>query len=156
MIRAYSVILPTFFFALVLAAFPMPRLIDYIRPEWVAMTVIFWVLMSPTKAGIFLALFMGLLLDVLHGSLLGLNALAMSIMAYLVLLLHSRMRLYNPLQQSFLVFILIGLFLLVRFWSESIVIGQGKTALLWHSVGSALIWPLWYNLLLAVRQYFRG
>ncbi|NVK39403.1 MAG: rod shape-determining protein MreD [Gammaproteobacteria bacterium] len=155
MIRSYSVILPTFFVALVLAAFPMPRLIDYIRPEWVAMTMIFWLLVSPYKAGIFLAFAMGVLLDVLHGNLLGLNALALSLMAYLVLLLHSRMRLYNAIQQSFLVFVLIGLFLLVRFWAESVVIGQSKSALLWPSVGSALIWPLWYNLLAAVRQYFR-
>lgn len=156
MMRAYSVILPTFFIAFVLASFPMPRLIDYIRPEWVAMTAIFWVLVSPTKAGIFLSLSMGILLDVLHGHVLGLNALSLSVMAYLVILLHSRMRLYNPVQQSFLVFILIGLFLLVRYWTESVVIGQGKTALLWPSVGSALIWPLWYNLLLAIRQYFRN
>lgn len=155
MMRAYMIILPTFFLALVLAVFPMPRLIDYIRPEWVAMTIIFWVLVSPNKVGIFMAFAMGILLDVLHGNLLGQNALALSIMAYLVILLHSRMRLYNPLQQSFLVFILIGLFLLVRYWTESIAIGQGKTALLWPSVGSALIWPLWYNVLLAVRQYFR-
>ncbi len=156
MIRSYSVILPTFFVALVLASFPMPRLIDYIRPEWVAMTVIFWLLVSPYKAGIFLAFCMGVLLDVLHGNLLGLNGLAMSLMAYLVLLLHSRMRLYNQAQQSFLVFVLIGLFLLIRFWAESLVMGQSKAALLWPSVGSALIWPLWYNLLALVRQYFRN
>jgi rod shape-determining protein MreD len=154
--RAYTIILPTFFVAFVLATFPMPKLIDYIRPEWVSMTLIFWLLVSPEKAGVFLGFAMGLLLDVLHGSLLWLNAFSMSIMAFLVLLLHSRMRLYNPLQQSFLIFVVIGLFLLVRYWTESVMLGQSKAALLWPSVGSALIWPLWYNLLLAVRQYYRN
>ena len=156
MMRAYVVILPTFFLALVLAVFPLFNLLDYIRPEWVAMTLIFWVLASPNKVGIFMGLVMGLLLDVLHGQVLGLNALALSILAYLCMLLHSRMRLYNTVQQSCLVFVLIGLYLLVSYWCESIVIGQGNIALLWPSLGSALIWPIWFNLLSAVRRYFRA
>jgi rod shape-determining protein MreD len=154
--RAYSVILPTFFVALVFAIFPMPRMLDYIRPEWVAMTLVFWVLVSPSKAGIFLGFVMGLLVDVMHGNVLGQNALAMSLLAYLCMLLQSRMRLYNSIQQSFLVFVLVGLYLLVSFWVESIVLGQGKMALLWPSVGSALIWPLWYNVMFSIRQYFRA
>lgn len=156
MIRAYAVILPTFFVAFVLAIIPLPSLLNYIRPEWVAMTVIFWLLTSPAKAGIFLAFAMGLLLDVLHGHLLGQNALALTLLAYLCMLLHSRMRLYNPLQQSLLVFVLIGLYLLVRFWTESIIVGQGKSALLWPSVGSAFLWAIWYNILFTLRQYFRA
>jgi rod shape-determining protein MreD len=154
--KAYSVILPTFFVALVLALFPMPRMLDYIRPEWVAMTLIFWVLVSPTKAGIFLGFVMGLLVDVMHGNVLGQNALAMSLLAYLCMLLQSRMRLYNSIQQSFLVFVLVGLYLLLSHWVESIASGQGKMALLWPSVGSALVWPLWYNVMFSVRRYFRS
>ncbi|MFT6154170.1 MAG: rod shape-determining protein MreD [Crocinitomicaceae bacterium] len=154
--RAYTVILPTFFVAFVLAIFPMPRMLDYIRPEWIAMTLIFWVLVSPGKAGIFLGFAIGLLVDILHGDLLGQNALCLSVLAYLCLLLQSRMRLYNPLQQGFLVFVLVGLYLLIGYWTESILLGQGKMALLWPSVGSALIWPLWYNIMLAVRSYFRA
>ena len=154
--RAYTVILPTFFIAFVLAIFPMPRLLDFVRPEWIAMTLIFWVLVSPGKAGIFLGLLIGLLMDVMHGELLGQNALALSVLAYLCLLLQSRMRLYNPIQQGFLVFVLVGLYLLLCYWLDSFLSGPGKTALLWPSLGSALIWPLWYNILFAVRQSFRG
>ncbi len=154
--KAYTVILPTFFVALVLAIFPMPRMLDYIRPEWVAMTLIFWTLVSPSKAGIFLGFMMGLLVDVMHGDVLGQNALALSVLAYLCLLMQSRMRLFNSVQQSFLVFVLVGLYLLVCFWVESLLAVQAKVALLWPSVGSALIWPLWYNLMFSVRQYFRA
>jgi len=74
----------------------------------------------------------------------------------LVMLLQSRMRLYNPVQQSLLVFVLVGLYLLVTYWTQSLMGGQANTALLWPSVGSALLWPIWYNLLLNVRQYFRA
>ena len=154
MMRAYAVILPTFFVALVFSVVPIPSLLNYIRPEWVAMTLICWVLMSPTKADIFLGFGIGLLLDVLHGDLLGQNALGLSILAYLSILLHSRMRLYNAIQQSFLVFVLIGLYLLICFWAESILVGQNHSALLWPSLGSALLWPLWYHFLLSVRRYY--
>lgn len=154
--RAYAVILPTFFLAFVLSVVPFPRLIDFIRPEWVAMTLIFWCLLSPGRAGIFLGLCMGLLFDVLHGQLLGQSALALSVLGYLCALLQSRMRLYNPLQQSFMVFVMVGLYLLMSFWIESLMGVDRKTALLWPSVGSALIWPLWYNLLFAIRQFFRA
>ncbi len=155
MMRSYVVILPTFFVALVLAVFPMAELLNYIRPEWVAMTLIFWVLATPDKSGIFLGFSIGLLQDVLHGDTLGLNALSLSILAYLCMLLQTRMRLYNAVQQGFLIFVLIGLYLLVRFWGEIIITGQGKSALLWPSVGSALIWPLWYGLLNSVSRHFR-
>ena len=155
MMRAYAVILPTFFVALVLAIFPMPRLLDYIRPDWVAMTLIFWILVSPAKSGVFLGFFMGLLVDVIHGHTLGQNALALSALAYLCILLQSRMRLYHSLQQALLVFVLVGLFLLLRYWVESILVGQGHGALLWPSVGSGLMWPLWYGLLSSIRYYFR-
>jgi len=154
--KGYLIILPTFFVAFVLAVFPLTKYLDYVRPEWVAITLVFWVLSSPARAGILLGLCMGLLLDVLHGQILGLNALALSILAYLCMLLHSRMRLYNTIQQSCLVFVLIGLYLLVRYWTESIVMGQGNIALLWPSLGSALIWPVWYNLLSGLRHYFRA
>ncbi len=154
--KGYLIILPTFFVAFVLAVFPLTKYLDYVRPEWVAMTLVFWVLSSPARAGILLGLCMGLLLDVLHGHILGLNALALSVLAYLCMLLHSRMRLYNTLQQSCLVFVLIGLYLLVRYWTESIVMGQGNVALLWPSLGSALLWPVWYNLLSGLRHYFRA
>ena len=156
MIKGYLVILPTFFVAFVLAIFPLAKYLDYVRPEWVAMTLIFWVLASPGRVGIFMGLLMGLLLDVLHGQVLGLNALALSVLAYLCMLLNSRMRLYNTVQQSCLVFVLIGLYLLVSYWTESIVMGQGNIALLWPSLGSAVIWPIWYNLLSAVRRYLRA
>ena len=154
--RALSVILPTFFVAFVLAIMPMPRLVDYIRPDWVAMTLIFWILVSPGKAGIFLGFSMGLLMDVTHGHTLGQNALALSLLSYVCILLQSRMRLYHVLQQASLVFVLVGLFLLTRYWVESILVGQGHGALLWPSVGSALMWPLWYGLLSTIRQYFRA
>lgn len=156
MIRALSVILPTFFVAFVLAIMPMPRLLDYIRPDWIAMTLIFWILVSPSKAGIFLGFFIGLLMDVMHGHILGQNALALSILAYICVMLQSRLRLYHSLQQALIVFVLVGFFLLVRYWVESFLVGQGHGALLWPSVGSALLWPLWYGLLSTVRQYFRG
>lgn len=154
-LSGYMVILVSFFVAMVLAVFPMPHLLNYVRPEWVAMTLIFWILAAPSRVGILLGFSMGLLLDVLEGHLLGQSALGLSVIAYLSLALYGRLRLFNSLQQSLIVFVLVGLYQLIHYWAESMIMGQGKAVLLLPSLGSAVIWPLWYGILNWVRHSFR-
>ena len=154
-VTSYFIILVSFFVAMVMAVFPMPHLLDYVRPEWVAMTLIFWVLAAPSRIGILIGFAMGLLVDVLEGHLLGQSALALSIVAYLSLALYGRLRLYNPLQQSLVIFVLVGLYQLIHYWAESMIIGQGNAVLLLPSLGSAVLWPIWYGLLNWVRHSFR-
>ena len=154
-LSGYFVVLVSFFVAMVLAVFPMPYLLNYVRPEWLVMTLIFWVLALPAHIGVFMGFAMGLLLDVLEGHLLGQSALALSLVAYLTLSLYGRLRLFNPLQQSMIVFVLVGLYQLVHYWAESMFMGQGKFVWLWPAVGSAALWPLWYGVLNWTRHTFR-
>jgi len=86
---------------------------------------------------------------------LGQSALALSLVAYLTLSLYGRLRLFNPLQQSMIVFVLVGLYQLVHFWAESMLMGQGKFVWLWPAVGSAALWPLWYGVQNWTRHTFR-
>lgn len=151
----YFAILISFFIAMVLAVFPMPHLLNYVRPEWVVMTLIFWILAAPSRVGILIGFAMGLLVDVLEGHLIGQSALAMSIVAYLTLALYGRLRLFNPLQQGLIVFVLVGLYQLIHYWAESMIIGQGQAVLLLPSLGSAVLWPLWYGILNWTRHTFR-
>lgn len=151
----YLIVLISFFVSMVLAVFPMPHLLNYVRPEWVAMTLIFWILAAPSRVGILAGFAMGLLVDVLEGHLLGQSALALSLVAYLSLALYGRLRLYNPLQQSLVVFVLVGLYQLIHYWAESMLMGQGSAVLLFPSLGSAVVWPLWYGVLNWVRHTFR-
>ncbi len=153
--RTYGLILISFFVAMVLAVFPMPELLNYVRPEWVAMTLIFWVLAMPTKSGILLGFCMGLLLDVLEGHTLGQSALAMGLLGYLCQVLYPRLRLYLPIQQSLMVFVLVGLYQLVNYWAESMLVGQTETVLLSPALGSAVLWPIWHGILHWIRMSMR-
>ena len=120
------------------------------------MVLIYWVMALPYRVGIGSAWFAGLILDILEGSALGLNALAMVIIAYVTLSLHLRLRMFSNLQQAGLVLALIGLNLLLCHWLE-IVTGQQVSSnmmFLMAALTSAVIWPSLFQLLRQVRRSF--
>ena len=140
------VIAITFLISMVLAVLPMPENfpaeIGYLRPEWVVLVLIYWVIALPQRVGIVIAWVVGLLLDVLLGSLLGQHALSLVVVAYIAASLYQRLRMFSIWQQSLVVFAIVGLNQLINFWIESIA---GLTEWnLWYllaSVTSAFLWP---------------
>ena len=127
--RAHSiwVILLSFFIAYLLAIVPFPEWAMNYRPEWVPMVLIYWAMALPYRVGIGSAWAAGLVLDVLEGSTLGVNALALVVVAYVALSLHLRMRMFSTLQQSGLVLALVGLNLMLCNWLQ-IVTGQSVSS----------------------------
>lgn len=114
------------------------------RPEWMALLVFYWVFRAPAHFGILTAWFLGLLLDLLEASPLGLNAIGLSLVAFLVLSTHQRMRMFPMLQQVMMVFLVLGVSqMLVHFIKQSLAHSQltGFGYLL-PVFTSALIWPL--------------
>lgn len=107
--RGSWVIFVSFLVAFILAIFPMPATLMWARPDWVALVLIYWVIALPQRFGILLSFAVGLLLDVLEGSMLGQNALSLSVIAYLGLVLYQRLRLFNMWQQAAVIFVMIGI-----------------------------------------------
>jgi len=156
--RAHSiwVILLSFFIAYLLAIVPFPEWAMNYRPEWVPMVLIYWALALPYRVGIGSAWAAGLVLDVLEGSTLGVNALALVVVAYVALSLHLRMRMFSTLKQSGLVLALVGLNLMLCNWLQ-IVTGQSVSSnlmFLMAAVTSAVIWPSLFQLLRQIRRSF--
>lgn len=154
--HATWVIALTFFIAYLLAVVPFPEWAMNFRPEWVPMVLIYWVMALPYRIGIGLAWGIGILLDILEGSVLGLNALALVIIAYVTLSLHLRLRMFSTLQQSGLVLALVGLNLMICHWLQ-IVSGQtiaSNLMFLMAALTSAVIWPWLFQLLRHVRRSF--
>ena len=150
------VIFLSFFIAYLLAIVPFPEWAMNYRPEWVPMVMIYWAIALPYRVGIGTAWVAGLVLDVLEGSTLGVNALALVVIAYVALSLHLRMRMFSTLQQSGLVVALVGLNLILCNWLQ-IVTGQSVTSNLMFLMGavtSAVIWPSLFQLLRQVRRSF--
>jgi rod shape-determining protein MreD len=146
----------TFCAALLLAIAPMPLWIQWARPEWVALVLIYWVIALPQRVGVLVAFFLGLLVDVVEGAALGQNALALSVVAFLALVLYQRLRVFNVWQQVAVVFIMVGINQLLGQWVQNLVgVGAQSMLFLLPALVSALLWPLVMVALRYLRRSYR-
>ena len=146
----------SFFLAYLLAIVPFPDWAMNYRPEWVPMVLIYWVIALPYRVGIGSAWFAGLILDILKGSVLGLNAIGLVIVAYVTSSLYLRFRMFSSVQQSGLVLVLLGINLLLSHWLEVIT---GYTSVsdmmfIMSALTSAVLWPSLFQLLRQIRRGF--
>lgn len=113
------------------------------RPEWLGLVVLYWTFRAPAQFGIVLAWFLGLLLDVLEATPLGVNAMAMALIAFLVLSIHQRLRMYPMAQQCLVVFMLLAINqMLVYFVKQLLGAEDAGFSYLWPAVTGALVWPV--------------
>ena len=155
--RAYTywVVVLSLFFAYLFAIVPLPEWSLNWRPEWVLLFVFYWTMALPYRIGLGFAWLAGLLLDVLEGGMLGLNALTLMLVAYIALSLHQRLRMYTPIQQSGVVLIVSLLALLLAHWLQ-VVTGQivATDSAYLFALSSAAIWPVLFSLLRSLRRGF--
>lgn len=150
------IILGTFLIGLMLSQIPLPYFIEWARPEWVAMILIYWVMALPHRVGMGMAFFLGLLLDVIKGSVLGLNALSLTTIAFLTLLLHQRLRMFPLIQQAMMVMVLVGINQLLFHWMQAFTGFTGDSLIfLLPCLVSGILWPWLFVILRGVRRFFR-
>jgi rod shape-determining protein MreD len=151
-----GVILFTFLVALILTIMPLPDWIRYLRPDWVGLVLIYWCLALPERVGVFTGWIMGLLVDLLTGTLFGQHALSLTVIAYLTLKFHQRVRLFPVWQQAFIVLVLLVLHQLLALWISRIIGRPGVPLYFWlPSVLGMLIWPFIHGMLRGLRRGFR-
>lgn len=102
-----SFIALTLIAALMLNLLPWSGAWLWIRPDFVALVVLYWCIEQPRKVGFFSAWMMGLFMDVADGTLFGQHALAYSILAYAGIVLHRRVRMFSGTSQVVHVFVLL-------------------------------------------------
>ena len=97
----------TIFFAMILELIPfpegLPSEMGFLRPELVLMTVIYWIIALPHRAGVVLAWVSGLTMDTLVGNFVGQFACSFVIISYFVLQFYQRLRMFSVWQQAILV-----------------------------------------------------
>ncbi len=99
----YHVIAASFVCAFMLVAMPLPDWVQFWRPHWVALVLVYWCIALPRRVGIGTAWCLGILLDVLTGAVLGQNALGLSVVAFLAVSLHQQIRVFPLGQQALMV-----------------------------------------------------
>jgi rod shape-determining protein MreD len=66
----------------------------WMRPDFVALVLLYWCIEQPRRVGFFAAWLLGLMMDVADGVLFGQHALAYSILAFAGIVLHRRVRMF--------------------------------------------------------------
>ncbi|WP_421869360.1 rod shape-determining protein MreD [Motiliproteus sp.] len=151
--RGSWVILLSFMLALMLTEIPMPEPMEWGRPQWTVLVLIYWVAALPHRVGPWYAWIVGLLLDILQGSLLGIHALSLALVAVLMKSLHQRFRMYPVWQQALLVLVLVGLYQLLLNWGQALGGAKSDSLLfLLPSLVSAFFWPWIFVLLRSIRR----
>ncbi|MDD2660497.1 MAG: rod shape-determining protein MreD [Methylococcales bacterium] len=145
-------IIMTLVVAMCLRIVPWPGAIAAFNPDWVLLALIYWSLAVPENVGIFHAWTFGLLTDVLTGRLLGQYALAYSLVIYICLKLHKRLRQFPIIQQGLFIFFCLLLSQLLLFFIKNLQHPAQLHASFWLPVFTGtLCWPLIYTLLRFVR-----
>lgn len=139
--------------ALVLMLIPLPDWASPWRPDWLAITLIYWSMARPEHLGVGIAWLLGLLVDVVYGTLLGQYALGFAILAFITVRFHTRVRNSLIHQQAMFVGIALLPYMSILLWVQGIQGGGPKSWAYWAPVlTSMLMWPAAYKVLHALRK----
>ena len=122
---------------------PLPSFLEPYRPNFVALTVLWFCLLSPRLLGLTYAWLAGLALDGFQGVLLGQHALTLTVIAYLAARFRLQIRAFPPLQQSAVILALLWINEFLLFWIDGVAGHPVTDWRRWLSVPiSAACWPL--------------
>jgi len=135
-------IVATFGLSLMLVIMPLPSWAVAWRPEWTTLVLIYWCMALPHRVGVASGWGVGLIQDVLTGTLLGQQALSLALSAYMTLQIHRRLRIYPIYQQMLVIFFIILISELPNLWVRGL---QGhppqNIEFIYSSLTSFILWP---------------
>ncbi len=93
--------------ALILLLLPWSGFALTVRPDFMLLLIIFWLIRAPNLCNVGTAWFVGLFVDLATGGVFGQYALAYTITAFFAVTYQKRLVLFNRTQQLFYVFLLL-------------------------------------------------
>jgi len=156
LLNSYRVIYAAFLLGLIGAIYPLPLVLNAFRPDWMVLIIFYWVLALPHRVSIIHAFILGVLLDLLLGSTLGMHAMLFALLAYIVSVGYQRIRYFTMVQTT----LLVGFFVLLTKLS---LYGLASTlqdielhkSYFWSIFTSMLIWPWFFFFMRYIRQRFK-
>lgn len=145
--------LGTLTLAMLLEQLPWAGWALVLRPDFMLIGVLFWVLHQPGRVGFGVAFLFGLLADFQDGVVFGQHVIAYAIGVYVVLFLRLRLLQFDPLRQAaqlFPIFLTVQLLVLLVGWLAvnppaglGILVPVLSNTVLWYLV--ALFVRLWHG-----------
>ena len=154
--RPYIFLVKTMLFALIISALslPLPEIILDTAPLWMLLFFTYWLTNFNVQRQFFIALILGVLIDVLYGDILGQNALALILSAAFITKIRQSFSVSNISTQQIYILAASSIYLGVLLSVHSLSI-QGfdfNYYLLFTPLTSALLWPVVQLLLSKCRR----
>ncbi|HKX54172.1 MAG TPA: rod shape-determining protein MreD [Nitrosospira sp.] len=137
--------------ALLLNLVPLTGAARTLQPDFVALVMLYWFINEPQRVGISMAFWMGLFMDLGNASTFGQHALGYSVMAFMALVFHHRVGIFDGYKQSpqiglvllsgQIVILLAGLFAGSPFPGWNFFLGSIVGMLLWPLLSAILRVP---------------
>lgn len=152
----YWIIWLTLFFGLLLQIVPWSSSIYMIKPHWLMLMLIYWLLALPHRVGMVTSFLVGLVLDLFSGTVLGVHAFIFSVIAYLALFKFQLVRNLALWQQSLIIvfFSLVYDFLLFVFEVAIYHVITMSPLMLLSCLLDGLLWGWLFLLLRQIRRHF--
>jgi rod shape-determining protein MreD len=127
--------------ALILTVLPLPTYLAIVRPMFLVLTVLYWSIASPRAGGIALGFFSGLLLDVFQSPVLGEHAFALTVITFVAVREHQKIRSKPAFQQSLIVFAVLLAYETILFIIDAWTHHSITNPLRWiHTLSGAILW----------------
>ena len=147
--RPYIFLIKITLLALIISAIPLPQLFLEISPFWMLLFFIYWLIWFFPKGRFFFALILGILVDILHGDILGQNALALILSGAFISYVKQSFSVSNLSTQQVYVFVASTIYLAIFLLVHSLIQGfDFNYYLLFSPLSCAVFWPI-IRLLLA-------
>ena len=145
-------VIVTIIAAIMLTVLPLPDWAEAFRPDWVALTLIYWAMMLPRTWSVGSAWIIGIVLDVAQGTILGQHALALCFITFMTVRFHLLMRVFPMQQLTATVFAILTLYQFLLFWINGVAGVDVPLVDYWGPVISGtILWPFVMTLLSGVR-----
>lgn len=138
-----TTVLLTLIVALTFQLYPWSGHGVILRPDFLLVVTLYWVIRAPYLINVGLAWFAGLIVDLSTGSLLGQHALAFGFAAFLALLYQRRLVLFNRWQLTVYIFALLiterAIVLMLKLFADY---DNPGLSYFWPVVTSLILWQL--------------
>lgn len=146
-------VIMTIILSIMLMVMPLPGWAEPYRPDWVALTLIYWAMMMPRTWSVGSAWLIGIVVDVAQGTILGQHALALCFIVFVTVRFHLLMRVFPMQQLTATVFALLALYQFILFWINGVAGVDAPLSSYWGPVISGtLLWPVMMAFLSGIRM----
>ena len=155
-VQGGNIILFSFIAGFILSMIPLPQLLQSVRPEFVAIVLIYWCMALPNRIGVGIGWVTGLFYDVSTDALLGQHAMTYALIAFLAIKLHQQIRVFPIWQQALTIFVLMMFQGTITLWITGML---DDAPSLWTvmlpAISTAIFWPLGYLIMRQVRRFYQ-